>query len=63
MPNEILLTLALHTGMHVIDKDAPATGEHVVTAEPRRCGAGEYALGLDGRPVVAGARHGWLVTT
>ena len=60
---EILTTLALRPGMHVIDRDAPGTGEHVVTAEPRRLGAREYALDLDGQPVVAGALHGWLDVT
>lgn len=60
---EILTTLALRERMHVVDRDAPAAGEHVVTERPHRVGAGQYAIGLDGIPTVVGARHGWLDVT
>jgi hypothetical protein len=60
---EILTTLALRERMHVVDRHAPAAGEHVVTEGPHLIGAGQYALGLDGVPAIVGARHSWLDVT
>lgn len=60
---EILTTLALRPGAHVIDRDRPKTGEHVVAAvtHPEQ-GMWDVAF-ADGQHVQVGARHTWLDVT
>jgi hypothetical protein len=61
---EILTTLALRPGMHVIDRDAPNAGEHVVAAT-RYIDGGQWAVAFADTPglSVVGARHPWLDVT
>lgn len=61
---EILTTCALAAGMHVVDRDDPAAGEHTLARKPVNVGGGQYHLtGTDGWSDVRGARHAWQDVT
>jgi hypothetical protein len=61
---EILTTLALRPGMRVIDRDAPATGEHVVAGVTHpAAGTWDVAFADTTAHAVVGARHTWLDVT
>lgn len=61
---EILTTLALRPGMHVIDRDAPTTGEHVVSGVTHpTAGCWDVSFVDTTTHALVGARHPWLDVT
>ena len=61
--SEILTTLALRPGLHVVDRDDRRHAEHVVAAVTHP-GPQCYCVAMtDGTVVDCGARHTWLDVT